>query len=59
MLCGLTVKMNAWVVRFPNHRAGGPGAKGEFIMTDMRQGLSEIVGVARGEAWVPPDQSED
>ncbi len=59
VLCGLTVKMNAWVVRFPNHRAGGPGAKGEFIMTDMRQGLSEIVGVARGEAWVPPDQSED
>ena len=55
VLCGLTVKMNAWVVRFPNSRAGGPGAKSEFIMTDMRQGLSEIVGVARGEAWTPPD----
>ncbi len=55
VLCGLTVKMNAWVVRFPNSRAGGPGAKSEFIMTDMRQGLSEIVGVARGEAWTPPE----
>ncbi len=55
VLCGLTVKMNAWVVRFPNSRAGGPGAKSEFIMTDMRQGLSEIVSVARGEAWTPPE----
>ncbi|MEQ9448232.1 MAG: hypothetical protein RLN70_04890, partial [Rhodospirillaceae bacterium] len=54
VLCGLTVKMNAWVVRFPNERSGGPGAKGEFIMTDMRQGLTSIVDVARGEAWVPP-----
>ena len=41
VLCGLTVKMNAWVVKFPNPRSGGPGAKGEFIMTDMRQGLAE------------------
>jgi hypothetical protein len=53
VLCGLTVKMNAWVVRFPNPRSGGPGAKGEFIMTDMRQGLQDIVAVARGQAWSP------
>jgi hypothetical protein len=57
VLCGLTVKMNSWVVRFPNSRAGGPAAKSEFIMTDMRQGLAEIVSVARGEAWAPPDNN--
>ena len=55
VLCGLTVKMNAWVIRFPNPRSGGPGAKGEFIMTDMRQGLAEIVTVARGQAWSPDE----
>ena len=53
VLCGLTVKMNAWVIRFPNPKSGGPGAKGEFIMTDMRQGLHEIVAAARGQAWTP------
>ncbi|MGE3334203.1 MAG: hypothetical protein AB7I36_11210 [Rhodospirillaceae bacterium] len=53
VLCGLTVKMNAWVIRFPNPKSGGPGAKGEFIMTDMRQGLAEIVSIARGQAWSP------
>jgi hypothetical protein len=56
VLCGLTVKMNAWVVRFPNPKSGGPGAKGEFIMTDMRQGLAEIVSAARGQAWAPNEQ---
>lgn len=55
VLCGLTVKMNAWVIRFPNPKSGGPGAKGEFIMTDMRQGLNEIVAVARGQAWAPQE----
>ena len=55
VLCGLTVKMNAWVVKFPNPKSGGPGAKGEFIMTDMRQGLNEIVAVARGQAWAPQE----
>ncbi|MHB1205586.1 MAG: hypothetical protein ACYCZX_08480 [Rhodospirillaceae bacterium] len=55
VLCGLTVKMNAWVIKFPNPRSGGPGAKGEFIMTDMRQGLAEIVAVARGQAWSPDE----
>lgn len=55
VLCGLTVKMNAWVVKFPNPKSGGPGAKGEFIMTDMRQGLTEIVAAARGQAWTPAE----
>ena len=55
VLCGLTVKMNAWVVKFPNPKSGGPGAKGEFIMTDMRQGLNDIVAIARGQAWSPAE----
>ena len=57
VLCDLTVKMNAWVIRFPNPKSGGPGAKSEFIMTDMRQGLEEIVAVARGQAWTPPEET--
>ncbi len=57
VLCGLTVKMNAWVIRFPNPKSGGPGAKGEFIMTDMRQGLQEIVSAARGQAWSPQEEA--
>jgi hypothetical protein len=47
VLCGLTVKMNAWTAYFPNPRAGGPGAKGEFIMTEMRPGMTELIAVAR------------
>ncbi|TAL01042.1 MAG: hypothetical protein EPO08_11675 [Rhodospirillaceae bacterium] len=48
VLCGLTVKMNAWATHFPNPRAGGPGAKCEFIMTEMRPGMTELIGLARG-----------
>lgn len=55
VLCGLTVKMNAWVLRFPNPKSGGPGAKAEFIMTDMRQGLAEIISIARGQPWTPDE----
>ncbi len=56
VLCGLTVKMNAWVTKFPSPNSGGPGAKGEFIMTDMRQGLGDIVAIARGQPWSPADR---
>ena len=42
---------------FPNPKSGGPGANSEFIMTDMRQGLAEIVAVARGQAWTPPEET--
>ncbi len=49
VLCGLTVKMNAWVIRYPNPMSGSPGAKGEFIMTDMRPGFAELIAIARGK----------
>ena len=47
VLCGLTVKMNAWITQFPSPRAGGPGAKSEFIMTEMRAGMNELIAIAR------------
>ncbi|MBT4739524.1 MAG: hypothetical protein HOH20_08575 [Rhodospirillaceae bacterium] len=50
VLCGLTVKMNAWVSRYPNPRTGSPIGKGEFIMTDMRQGAATIREMATNHA---------
>lgn len=50
VLCGLTVKMNAWATRYPNPRSGSPISKGEFLMTDIRQGLASIRAVASGRA---------
>jgi hypothetical protein len=48
VLCGLTVKTHAWRRRFPSPQVGSPGAKGEFIMSDMRPGLAGLVEIARG-----------
>jgi hypothetical protein len=48
VLCGLTVKMNAWVSQFPSPGVGGPGTKCEFIMTEMRPGMAEMIAIARG-----------
>lgn len=45
VLCGLTVKMNAWVRLFPKPTSGGPVKRSEFIMTDIRQGLDNITKI--------------
>jgi len=50
VLCGMTVKMNAWITKFPNVKIGSPVSKGEFVMTDMRQGMSTIRAIAQGQA---------
>jgi len=42
ILCALTVKMNAWVRHFPKSNAGGPVRRGEFIMSEMRQGIETM-----------------
>jgi hypothetical protein len=42
VLCGLTVKMNAWIRLFPKPTSGGPVKRAEFIMSEMRQGLDNI-----------------
>ncbi|MBB4287715.1 hypothetical protein [Roseospira goensis] len=45
VLCGLTVKMNAWVRLFPKPTSGGPVKRSEFIMSDIRQGLDNITKI--------------
>ena len=42
VLCGMSVKMDAWHNRFPNMDTGGPLKRAEFIMLDMRQGMDQI-----------------
>lgn len=42
VLCALTVKMNAWERLFPRKDRGGPVKRAEFIMSDMKHGLSVI-----------------
>ncbi|MEQ8807063.1 MAG: hypothetical protein RIE16_14905, partial [Rhodospirillales bacterium] len=41
-LCALTVKMNAFAVRFPTPAVGGPIKRGEFIMSEMKQGIEKV-----------------
>jgi len=43
VLCALSVKMEAWARLFPNKDAGGPGRRAEFIMSEMKQGIENIV----------------
>lgn len=42
ILCALTVKMNAWARVFPKKLSGGPVKRGEFIMSEMKQGIENI-----------------
>lgn len=42
ILCALTVKMNAWARHFPKSTVGGPVRRGEFIMSEMKQGITEM-----------------
>lgn len=42
ILCALTVKMDAWSQKFPNHNAGGSMKRAEFIKSDIRQGLDSL-----------------
>ncbi len=42
ILCALTVKMNAWARMFPKKLSGGPVKRGEFIMSEMKQGFESI-----------------
>ena len=49
VLCGLTVKMNAWIDRYPNPRSASPISKGEFLMTDIRQGVANTRAIAKGQ----------
>lgn len=41
-LCALTVKMNAFATLFPSPTVGGPIKRGEFIMSEMKQGIEKL-----------------
>ena len=42
VLCSLSVKMDAWARLFPNKDTGGPVRRGEFIMSEIKQGIDNI-----------------
>ncbi|MCG8510122.1 MAG: hypothetical protein MI741_12915 [Rhodospirillales bacterium] len=42
VLCSLSVKMDAWARLFPRKEAGGPVRRGEFIMSEIKQGIENI-----------------
>ena len=42
ILCALTVKMHAWTELFPVPKAGAPGRKADFILSEMRNGMERI-----------------
>jgi len=42
VLCSLSVKMEAWAKLFPNKDTGGPVRRGEFIMSEIKQGIEKI-----------------
>jgi hypothetical protein len=41
VLCGMSLKMQAWNEQFPDERFGGPMKRAEFIMNEMQQGLDK------------------
>ena len=47
VLCGLTVKMNAWAKIFPRAASGGPQKKADFMMSEMAQGIENITRIER------------
>jgi hypothetical protein len=50
ILCALTVKMNAWAKHFPKLSVGGPIRRGEFIMSEMKQGIDEMRRLEKASA---------
>jgi hypothetical protein len=52
VLCGLTVKMTAWEKRFPSARSGSPGLREDFLLAEIRPGLSELVDLVRENSSV-------
>ena len=41
ILCGLTVKLDAYKAKFPTPDAGGPIKRAEFIRQEMKSGIDE------------------
>ncbi|NKB58552.1 MAG: hypothetical protein GKS00_19660 [Alphaproteobacteria bacterium] len=58
VLCGLSVKLQAWHERFGD-RDAGPISQAEFIMSDMRQGMDLLLSISIAPIDVPEAQEEE
>ena len=47
VLCALSVKADAWHRLFPDKYVGGPVKRGEFILTEMKQGIETIQAIRK------------
>ena len=45
ILCALTIKMEGWSKLFPTPSTGGPMRRAEFIMSELRQGMENILAL--------------
>jgi len=45
LLCSLNVKMRAWKKAFPDPEGGGLIKRGEFLITEIKQGLDNIAAI--------------
>ena len=52
-LCTLSVKMDAWNIKFPSSKAGGPIKRSDFIMSDMIHGIDKILEMERKAPPLP------
>ena len=50
VLCGLSVKIDAWSQMFPNKKSSGPARKAAFILSKMKQGIDNLHDVKDDEA---------
>jgi hypothetical protein len=42
VLCGLSVKIDAWSQEFPNKKSSGPSRRAAFILSEMKQGIENL-----------------
>ena len=50
ILCALSVKMDAWLQKFPSREGGGTMKRADFIITEMQQGLNKVTLLGRSGA---------
>jgi hypothetical protein len=53
ILCGLTVKLDAYKEKFPSPDTGGPIKRAEFIRQEMRTGIDELRKIGSKSAKPP------
>ena len=45
VLCGLCVKIASWIAKFPKNDGSRVQSRSDYIMGEMRQGISKIVDI--------------